>query len=173
MAFLAWISYEIYSNYSYVYVAENGDSKPPVQSKEIVGIAKVIDGDSIMVSDLYEVRLLDVDAPEYNQKCLDGNNNEYFCGRVSKNFLKNMIEDKQVKCSYYKKDVYHRFLGCCYVEERNINSEIVKNGMAVLYSFDEAPNDLKNVEMQDMRDRIGIWQGSFLEPKVYRQKFKY
>lgn len=138
-------------------------------SNIISGIARVIDGDTIAIEDS-RIRLSKIDAPEMKQKCLDKKSIQYLCGEVSKAFLKKMIDGKQVVCSYEERDMYNRYLGTCTTENININYELVKNGMAVIYNQKDADLTLKQFEIEAGDKRLGIWQGAFEEPKEYRRK---
>ncbi len=157
---------------SYDTVLEGLENQNNILEKEVSGVAKVLDGDSIMLSNLYEVRLIDIDAPEYNQTCFDKKNHEYFCGKISASFLKNLVHGKELICKYMKKDVYDRFLGRCFLGEKNINSELIKNGMAIIYSFNKINKDLQNFEDEAKIAKIGVWQGPFLEPRKYRRNLR-
>ena len=132
------------------------------------GTAKIIDGDSILVGQK-EVRLLDIDAPEFQQKCLDVNKKEYFCGQVAKEYLINFIENRNIFCYYLKKDIYNRYLSYCYIDDKNINFNLVKNGIAIAYKYtkNKFVNDLESLARQN---KIGIWQGEFENPKDFRAK---
>jgi endonuclease YncB( thermonuclease family) len=135
----------------------------------IFGTAKIIDGDTIEINK-NRIRLAGIDAPETKQKCLDKNSFEYLCGEVSTNFLKKLINDKNVACDYSQKDIYNRYLGECKLGEININYEMVKNGMAIIYNLKDANDELKNLEVDAKNKKLGLWQGAFLEPKQYRKK---
>lgn len=139
-----------------------------VFNKKFSGKAYVLDGDSIKV-DKKEVRLFGIDAPEYKQKCLDKNNEEYGCGKVSLEFLKKLIEGKKIECIFAQKDKYDRFLAKCFAENISINEEIIKNGMAVIYNFNESSSKMDELENYAKNNKIGIWQGSFELPKNYRK----
>ena len=54
---------------------------------EVTGKAQIIDGDSILINQ-YEIRLYDIDAPEYKQNCKDKNKKKYKCGIKSMLHLK-------------------------------------------------------------------------------------
>ena len=136
--------------------------------KEFSGIAKVTDGDSIKVDDK-KIRLMGIDAPEYSQTCFDKNYNEYACGKVSKEFLMKLANDKEVKCYYAKFDKYNRYLSECYIGEVMINHEILRNGMAVTYTFGPADQEMARLEADAQEKKIGIWQGAFQLPKDYRK----
>ena len=85
-----------------------------VKSKEnkiISGIAKVVDGDTIIINKK-KIRLFGIDAPEKRQKCqkiwLQISffifNKNYPCGEISKIKLKNKIENKYVICKTKRKE---------------------------------------------------------------------
>lgn len=140
-----------------------------VLDKKFAAIAKVIDGDSLKVGDK-EVRLLDIDAPEYAQICYDQEDKEYRCGIESKKFLKDLAHNKFVKCYYAQKDRYQRYLAHCYQDKTHINAAILVAGMAVIYDFSQMQDKtLKNDENNARKAKIGIWQGKFQLPKDYRR----
>lgn len=136
--------------------------------KEFSGIAKVSDGDSIKVGDK-KIRLMGIDAPEYSQTCFDADYEEYACGKISKEFLFNLANNKEVKCYYQKFDKYNRYLSECYVGELMINQEILRNGMGVTYTFGPADPEMTRLEAEAQEKKIGIWRGAFQLPKDYRK----
>lgn len=140
-------------------------------NKEFHGIAKVIDGDSIKVGK-NEARLLGIDAPEYKQTCLTKNKKTYHCGKISSNFLRKLAHNKKVKCIYYEKDIYNRFLSKCFINNLSINKELVKSGMAVIYDFSTSSKEMNDLESSAKKQKIGIWQGPFQLPKDYRRSQK-
>ncbi len=135
------------------------------------GKARVIDGDSIVV-DGHNTRLLFIDAPEFKQTCLNPQNSEYACGQMSRYFLINFIGKNDVTCYYSEHDKYNRFLGECFVGEASINKAILQNGMAVIYSFTNVDEELKALEAEAKKKKLGIWQGAFQLPKDYRKSHK-
>lgn len=137
--------------------------------KSFSGKTFVLDGDSIKVG-VNEVRLVEIDAPEYSQKCFDEKKQEYACGQISRDFLIKLAGGKEVKCFYAQKDKYDRFLGKCWVGEISINQEILKNGMAVIYNFAEVDEKMVGFESDAKTKKIGIWRGAFQLPKDYRKE---
>lgn len=137
----------------------------------IFGIAEVIDGDTIIINK-NRIRLIGIDAPETKQKCLDKNYYEYLCGELSTNFLTKLINNKEVQCEYIQKDIYNRYLGNCTFQNININHEMIKNGMAIIYNLKNTSVELKELESEAQKRQIGIWQGAFEEPKKYRKKYR-
>lgn len=139
--------------------------------KEISGIAKVIDGDTIHIGK-ERIRLLFIDAPESKQECFNEKNELYFCGIMSTNFLKDFAHNKNVICKYAKKDIYKRFLAECFLNNISINKLMLQEGMAVIYSFKKAEEELKILQKNAKDKKIGIWKGSFETPKNYRKRMK-
>ncbi len=174
-AFLLLVSF-LFSFIYWIFDATKNPNQTPTpqtiensQSTSISGAARVVDGDTIEINK-NRIRLVLIDAPETKQKCLDKNYFEYLCGEVSTAFLKKLIANKNVDCSYEEKDIYNRYLGKCKLGEMNINYEMVKNGMAIIYNLKDADEELKRLEADAQNKKLGIWQGAFQEPKDYRKK---
>ncbi len=127
---------------------------------------KITDGDSIKIG-MSRIRLQGIDAPELKQKCIK-KNHEYSCGMDSKNFLKDLIKDSDVKCKYKELDRYNRILGMCFVKGVNINEQMVENGWALAYRkynkifVENEKNARKNLR--------GIWAGDFEKPWDWRRR---
>ena len=151
------------------------------EQKDIFGIAKVIDGDTIKI-DGKRIRLNGIDAPETKQECKN-QRGIYNCGLVSKVFLENLILSKSILCLYEQLDRYKRILGTCYTVEnikfkkkltsvlgKNINSEMVSNGQAVAYR--KYSKDYIDDEEIAKNKKIGIWSGQFDMPWEWRKKSK-
>lgn len=141
-------------------------------SEIIEGIAFAIDGDSIKIDKTKNIRLLEIDAPEFSQKCLNKNGYEYECGKISSQFLHKLIDGKKITCKSEEKDIYKRYLAICYLGGTNINQEIIKNGMAIIYNIKTASAETIKLESTAKEAKLGIWQGAFLQPKEYRKKNK-
>lgn len=137
--------------------------------KQISGKFIAIDGDSLKIKNGAEIRLLGIDAPEYKQICFDKNNNSYDCGKISGKFLRKLTYNKNLICKYNKKDIYNRYLAICFDGNLNINQEMLRNGMAIIYNIYNASEEIKSIEKQARIDKIGIWQGKFLAPKDFRK----
>lgn len=87
-------------------------------------VTRVIDGDTIETLNHSEtIRLLGINAPEKGEKYSD----------KAKEFLENKILNKKIFLKGDKKDMYKRTLSYIYVNNENINLELVKEGLANLY----------------------------------------
>ena len=137
-------------------------------AKTIFGKAIVIDGDTVHINK-NKIRLHAIDAPETNQTC--GKNSEIWkCGLESTKFLKKLIGNNKIKCITKSKDRYDRFIGVCYKDNLDLNSEMVLNGWAIAYRYYSL--DYVVQEEEAKQNKRGIWIGNFEEPYLFRKKNK-
>ena len=130
-------------------------------------VIKVIDGDTIWVktnNKHIKIRLSYIDAPELKQKH----------GVRSKNFLTNLILDKNVQINANKKDRYNRHLGEVYIhnidESVFVNAKMLKSGNAWIYLKYRDNSYLKNLENYARIKKIGLWsEKTPVEPWIYRR----
>ena len=102
-------------------------------SKFIYGeVDNVIDGDTIELSNGDKLRLYGINTPE---------SDEYYYLEAL-NFLKEKIENKKIKYKEYGKDQYNRTLATIYLDDVDINKELIRNGYATPYFTTK--NNLKN-----------------------------
>jgi micrococcal nuclease len=96
-------------------------------TKEEVFVERIIDGDTIE-SNTGNIRLLGINTPERGEIYYE----------EAKNFLESEIFNKTVMLEFTreKKDKYNRTLAYIFLDNRNINIEIVKNGFANYYFYD-------------------------------------
>ncbi len=134
---------------------------PPKPKKKI----RIVDGDTIHI-DKIKYRLHGIDAPEMKQLCKI-NEKRYQCGVRSKEFLVSLIGDKPVRCVHKDVDRYKRIVAECFVNNININKELVKNGWALAYR--DYSNDYVNDENFAKENNLGMWNGTFTEPKKWRK----
>jgi endonuclease YncB( thermonuclease family) len=136
----------------------------------------VTDGDTIkMLGE--KIRLFGIDAPEMKQICKNKNNENYACGHLSKNYLKNLIKKinrkTQIYCYYSERDRYNRIIGECYIGEESrisINRTMVSYGHAVAYTrYSEKYLD---AQKSAMSFKFGLWSGTFDLPEEWRRKNK-
>ena len=130
-------------------------------------VIKVVDGDTIWVKSdnkHIKIRLSYIDAPELKQ----------VYGIRSKNFLSELILDKEVEVSTSKKDRYNRHLGEIYIHNDNesvfVNAKMVKSGNAWIYKSYRKNSYLNNLENYARIKKIGLWsEETPVEPWIYRR----
>ena len=132
-------------------------------------ILKIIDGDTIHINK-NKIRLHAIDAPETNQTC-NKNSKVWNCGLESTKFLKELIGNNKIECITQGKDRYNRFIGICYKDNLDLNSEMVLNGWAIAYRY--YSKDYIEEEEEAKRYKKGIWIGNFEEPYLFRKKNIY
>lgn len=83
-------------------------------------VSNVIDGDTIELSNGVKVRLYGINTPE---------SNEYYFSDAT-NYLKGKVENKKIKYKEFGKDQYNRTLAFIYLDDENVNLNLVENGYA-------------------------------------------
>jgi endonuclease YncB( thermonuclease family) len=134
------------------------------RSAEVVGAARVIDGDSIVVADT-EIRLYGIDAPEYRQTCLRAGF-AWRCGVEAANVMRSMVAGREVRCRPREVDRYGRTVALCFVGALDLGAAMVKGGFAVAYGAYQA-------DEREARDaRRGMWSSSFELPAAWRARHR-
>lgn len=145
----------------------------PTNAKDfalIVGRASVIDGDTLEIHG-ERIRIWGVDAPESRQTCEDDHGSVYRCGQKSAFALADWVDQSQpVRCEPRYKDRYKRFVAICYTSTGDDIAEwLVRNGYAI--DWPKYSNGFYAVPQNEARQaKIGMWQGSFIEPWKFRKK---
>jgi endonuclease YncB( thermonuclease family) len=125
------------------------------------GMARASDGDSLVLQG-DRVRLLGIDAPELDQLCWDKAGDEWRCGRAARDELAQRLATGPVQCQPRGRDKYDRTLAHCSVSDADIGAHMVRRGLALAtegYGVEQA---------QAKSDRLGLWQGRFVDPKTWR-----
>lgn len=131
-------------------------------------VDKVKDGDTINLSEIFDVRLLGIDTPEKKQICkVDGK--DWECGRAAREYLESLVLGKEVHCTNKKKEKYGRFLSICEAGGININEAMVKKGLAVIYYSDI----YADLEKEARLNEVGLWGSEFITPKEWRKGVRY
>tara|TARA_B100000575_G_scaffold155721_1_gene124263 strand:- start:42 stop:539 length:498 start_codon:yes stop_codon:yes gene_type:complete len=148
-----------------------------VIADEIFGTPKIIDGDTVHIAN-YKIRLEGIDAPEMKQQCkkellkissIVGFTfyKDYYCGKISKEKLINKVKRSKIKCLFSSKDRYQRYIATCFKDELNLNQWMVRNGYAIAYRR----YSKKYITDEDFakKNKLGLWQGKFIEPEKWRK----
>ena len=133
----------------------------------IVGQVWIVDGDSIRLAGR-SIRLQGIDAPEWDQTCLDQNGRSWRCGRAASRALRERTRGQTVSCQPRALDRYGRTIATCALADgSDLNGWMVRQGWAIasgyshLYTAEEA---------QAKADKRGIWAGTFTDPAEWRRQ---
>jgi endonuclease YncB( thermonuclease family) len=140
-------------------------SQPGSPSGLIVGEARVIDGDTIVIHGQH-IRLEGIDAPETAQRC-GPPGHEWACGQSASVALSNWLANQTVSCSPKGKDRYQRTLAQCFLGSDDIQARLVSDGWALAYR--RYSNEYVSDEEVAKSKKIGIWQSEFQAPWDWRK----
>lgn len=123
-----------------------------------VYVNHVIDGDTIRIAAGDSVRFIGIDTPE-----IDWENNEAeYYGWEAREYLQQKLHEENVRLKYdqQKKDHYGRLLAYVYLNDKNINQDLLEKGYATLMTVE--PNikyeaQFKSTAEEARRSRKGLW----------------
>jgi endonuclease YncB( thermonuclease family) len=121
--------------------------KGETMAGKVVG---VVDGDTLTLlveKTQYKIRLWGIDAPESRQPY----------GTQAKKALSEKVFGKEVKVISNGADKYGRTLGIVRIDKREINTEMVKEGMAWHYKHFTESKTLAESEEEARKAKIGLW----------------
>lgn len=133
----------------------------------IVGVASVIDGDTIEIHG-ERVRLFGIDAPESRQECRRGDGVRWRCGQRAALALQDHIGRRTVTCVQDDIDRYGRSVSHCEVSGEDIGEWLVKHGWAVAYT--RYSRQYLPEENDARAAHAGIWSGDFMLPWDWRRR---
>lgn len=136
-------------------------------AKAIIGVASVIDGDTIDIHG-QRIRFQGVDAPESAQVCqLEGK--PWRCGSAAATALADFIGMQTVSCMPSGKDRYKRTIASCTVDGVDIEAWLVESGWALDYGKYSKGKFAEIQREAEAADR-GIWASEFQKPWEWRKR---
>lgn len=114
-------------------------SQQQAQHPQIAIVTGIVDGDTIKLDLGKNVRLVAISAPEADEPF----------GQEAADFLSRTLKEQKVHLEYeenYEQDAYGRLLSYVFVNDTNINLELIRNGLAEvkIYQNVEPGNIKKN-----------------------------
>ena len=167
------ISMDLEEDYREDTLGDERTNKKEMKEKiYIKGKATIVDGDTITINNI-KIRFSGIDAPEsyfygMTQYCEKPNGKIWACGKKATAALKKLIGKNEVECSDEGNDKYGRTLSICYANGVDLQSEMVRSGMAVAYI--RYSTRYENEMIEAMTNRAGIWSGDFLDPEDWRRQ---
>ena len=141
----------------------------PMALPHLGGAARIIDGDTLDIHG-ERVRLEGIDAPELAQTCGRRRGGTWRCGEAAAYALRRLTAAREVVCERQGKDKYGRTLGVCSVDGRDINAELVREGLA--WAFVHYSLSYVREEAEARAERLGVWQGAAEAPWDFRADFR-
>jgi endonuclease YncB( thermonuclease family) len=136
--------------------------------------AVVHDGDTIQLGDV-TYRLDGVDAPEFDQICIDDQADPWSCGVEARDQLTKLINGRAVHCDDLGPDkTKKRHIGVCSAEGEatSLNQQLAKQGLAI--STEPALKvHAKDDAASAKADNRGLWKGCFASPQDFRSGKKH
>ena len=134
-----------------------GIARPALLASVIFGqwctaeiVVRVKDGDSLVVDSNgreVEVRLADIDTPEFNQPR----------GDEARDVLRSLVDGKEVRLELIGGDAYRRIVAHVFVGDLDVNAELVRRGLAwVRRAYDPAPSLIALEDGARQAER-GLW----------------
>lgn len=132
--------------------------------------ATVRDGGTLQLGNM-TYRLDGIDAPAFDQLCIDEHADSWTCGVEARDQLTKLIGGRPVRCDDLGVDPAYRkrHLGACKVEGEttSLSQLLVRQGYA-LNVESSATGRFKADEARAREDRQGLWKGCFVAPQEFR-----
>lgn len=111
-------------------------------------VIEVVDGDTFQLQSGKRIRLMSVDAPEYN-RC---------AGDLAEARLKELILNKKVTLKEEVQDAYGRYLALVYQGKNFVNKILLQEGLARFdYRYSSQKETLMQAWHEAQNQKLGIW----------------
>jgi len=128
------------------------------------------DGGTIEFTDAI-YRLDGIDAPAFDQLCIDDHADSWTCGVDARDQLAGLIGGREVHCDDLGTDPAskNRHIGVCTVEGEtlSLNQLVVRQGFALDFE-PSAQGRFREDQALAKDDRRGLWKGCFAAPQEFR-----
>ena len=139
-------------------------SNPESLSEGIYQIERVVDGDTLILQGNTRVRLIGADTPE----TVKPNHPVEPYGPEATEFTKRFIEDAggevRLQMDRERKDGFDRFLAYVFVDDRMLNEELIRAGLATARTeFNYSPSmkrRFRQAEDEAKAAKLGIWSST-------------
>lgn len=135
--------------------------------ESIKKIISIPDGDTLNIingsNKKIKIRLYGIDAPEITQKY----------GKASRDYLRKIVKNKHLTYKIHSKDDYGRVVATLYGDNKDLNYEMIKAGLAWHYRYYYKSKKYAEAEKNARKQKLGLWKGSNPQaPWDYRRENK-
>ncbi len=138
-----------------VFYQKKSSSSPISPIVQKLTVISVTDGDTAKLSDGRTFRLYGVNAPEVKEP--------YY--KEAKEFTEKLVLNKAIAYEQeekYKEDKFGRLLGYIFIEGKNLNVKLVRNGLARVILYEKRAkikyqDELLQAEKEAMETKVGVW----------------
>ena len=111
-------------------------------------VARVTDGDTVVLTDGRRIRLYGIDAPETHQPY----------GPEARAFLERLVREKDITVTVRARDLYGRTVAELHYEKASVGEALVRAGYAWWYrSLAKKEKALERAENEARTKRAGLW----------------
>ena len=143
---------------------------PTASAKDVItGKAFVVDAGTLEVAGR-RIHLFGIDAPDRAQTCTTKKGAAYPCGLRAAFALDNLAKGKLVSCAPRGVDGAMRIMAMCSYNGLDIGGAMIESGWAIA-DVRYSDTYLKTEEAA-ANAGLGLWQGNFEEPSIWREKKK-
>jgi micrococcal nuclease len=134
---------------------------PEALAEGVYEVARVVDGDTLLLANHARVRLIGVDTPE----TVRPEHPVERWGPEASRFTQDFIGRGPVRLTFdqERKDRFERFLVYVWVDERLLNEELLRAGLAraeLGFHYSQAMKKrFREAERAAQRERLGLWSG--------------
>lgn len=167
---------------TFIVITSTGTAAQPDLRKQLKKstrqkVIRIVDGDTVILKDQTRVRLVGIQAPKLplGRKGVKG----WPLGQDSKKLLSDLVLDKFVTLYFggQRRDRYDRALAHLFLGDGLwIQGEMIKNGMARVYTFPDnraiVPEMMQQEKMARQNKR-GIWALAYYQPKEQQSSGAY
>jgi endonuclease YncB( thermonuclease family) len=114
-------------------------------------------------------RLDGIDAPEFDQMCVDDHADPWACGVEARDRLARLIGKRDLRCRDLGADpaTGKRRIGVCTLDGEDLNRMLVREGFAL--NLEPAAKGRFKADEAAAKDALaGLWKGCFVAPQEFR-----
>jgi len=125
------------------------DTTPTLEEFQV---SRIVDGDTIQTSNNQYIRLIGINTPEKSMPFYN----------EATNYLTKLIRNKTIQAETHGTDKYGRILAHIFLSDKNINEQILQQGLGTLYYYekDQHYEDLKQAEEFARLNNKNLWTKS-------------